>query len=359
MEFELIHRHFKTPFAALVDANRNTVLEGIGDDCAALELAPNHRLYVSTDTLVEGVHFFLDDAASVVGWKCLASNLSDLAACGASPLGFTLNLSLPSVDDAWLSGFSGGLLQLANQFNCPLVGGDTTSSGVNTVKTISVTVYGQAPASHKGFHRRGAQVGDEVWVSGTPGLAKLGLLLEFQRHGQLAAFCTPDELPQIQNLLQWLPLDFKQRALAALQKPMPRIGLGQALHGLGNACIDLSDGLSGDLAHISHASRLALVLSVPALRALWLQACPPLANAGAHQLEVLLDTLVSLSLQGGDDFELCFTACPNFHGAIELLQVSPTCIGTVEIGDGVWAINQLGRQPRRLLNQSYRHFTER
>ncbi|MEQ9108289.1 MAG: thiamine-phosphate kinase [Limnobacter sp.] len=355
MEFDLISRYFKEPFADLVQSRGESVLAGIGDDCAALKPTLNHTLYISTDTLVEGVHFFSDDSAHGVGWKSLACNLSDLAACGATPLGFTLNLSLPSVDENWLSGFSGGLLDLAAQENCPLVGGDTTSAGSNTAKTISITVFGQAPAGHNGFHRAHALAGDEVWVSGTPGLARLGLLLQYQRVGQLAACCKQSELMRVEQLLAALPDHLKQRALNALQQPVTRIRLGQQLHGLANACVDLSDGLGGDIGHIANSSGLMANLSVLEIQAMWLEYWPELARS-PDALE-LLGTLVSTTLQGGDDFELCWVAKPAHHNAIQSIEPRPRRIGTLQQGEGVW-LSREKAGPERWLEQSYNHFAE-
>lgn len=355
MEFDLISRYFKKPFADLVQSRGESVLAGIGDDCAAVKPALNHTLYISTDTLVEGVHFFSDDPAHLVGWKSLACNLSDLAACGATPLGFTLNLSLPMVDESWLSGFSAGLLDLAVRERCPLVGGDTTSAGSNPGKTITITVFGQASAGHGGFHRANALAGDDVWVSGAPGLARLGLLLQYQRLGQLAACCKQSELTGFEQLLAALPEKLNQRALNALQTPVAKIRLGQELHGLANACVDLSDGLGGDIGHIANSSGLMANLFVDEIKAMWLEQWPELANR--PDTDELLNMLASTTLQGGDDFELCWSAKPVHHNAIQSLQPQPRCIGTLQQGEGVWlAREQAG--PERWLEQSYNHFAE-
>lgn len=355
MEFDLISRYFKEPFADLIQSSGESVLAGIGDDCAAVKPALNHTLYISTDTLVEGVHFFSDDSAHGVGWKSLACNLSDLAACGATPLGFTLNLSLPKVDENWLSGFSSGLLDLAAQENCPLVGGDTTSAGCNTATTISITVFGQAPAGHNGFHRAHAMAGDDVWVSGTPGLARLGLLLQYQRVRQLAVCCKQSELTGVEQLLAALPDHLKQRALNALQKPVATIRLGQQLHGFANACVDLSDGLGGDIGHIANSSGLMANLSATEIQAMWLENWPELVHR--PDAAKLLNMLVSTTLQGGDDFELCWSAKPVHHNAIQSIKPRPRRIGTLQQGEGVWLTREQAG-PERWLEQSYNHFAE-
>lgn len=354
MEFDLIHRHFATPFSDLAQANDGTVIAGIGDDCAALRPAADHVLYVSTDTLVESVHFFQTDDPAVVGWKSLVSNLSDLAACGANPLGFTLNLSLPKLDEVWLAGFSSGLLEAASRYNCPLVGGDTTSAGTNVLKTISITVFGQATHTHTGFHRSLAQADDEIWVSGTPGLARLGLLLEYQRQGQLEKCCELSNLPRVEALLEAMPNDLQNSALQALQRPLPRLELGHGLHGIAHACLDLSDGLSGDLLHITKASKLRAVLSQRSLQALWLNKWPELTHHVDR--ETLLDTLVLTTLQGGDDFELCWTCKPGNRPPLVESGVVQSCVGQLKTGEGVWLQCHPDSVPTPLQSQSYIHF---
>ena len=355
MEFDLIDRYFKTPFAQLLAPNGNSVVAGIGDDCAALRPSPNHTLYVSTDTLVEGVHFFKDDDPYTVGWKSLACNLSDLSACGAAPLGFTLNLSLPAVDAQWLDSFSAGMLKLAVQENCPLVGGDTTSAGNNSSKTLSITVFGQAPATHKGFHRSHGQAGDDVWVSGTPGLARLGLLLAYEQRDLLNQCVEKSELARVRSLLKALPSQLKKSASSAFVRPCPRVALGIGLRGLANACIDLSDGLSGDLTHITKASGLSAHLLAEVLHELWLEKWPDLE--GLPQAAELFETLLWITLEGGDDFELCWTASSVNRDAIQSLSPSAHCIGSVESGKGVWLCKS-GFEKSLIAVSSYNHFPD-
>ena len=176
-EFDLIERFFKQK-AAPTPANQaqtatNSIVLGIGDDCALLQPAPGMQLAVSTDMLVEGRHFFADVDPLALGHKALAVNLSDLAAMGATPLAFTLALALPPAraqDAGWLDAFSDGLLALAGAHGCALVGGDTTAGPL----AICITVFGQVPAG-QALRRDGAQAGDELWVSGTLGDARLAL----------------------------------------------------------------------------------------------------------------------------------------------------------------------------------------
>ena len=355
VEFDLIDQYFNRPFRPLTQARRETVLSGIGDDCATLALLPGNRLYVSTDTLVQGVHFFSDHPAYDLGWKSLACNLSDLAASGASPLGFTLNLTLPGVSEKWLSGFSQGLLALAEQSHCPLVGGDTTSAGASGVLSISITVLGQAPASHHGFARHRASEGDDVWVSGLPGLARVGLLSEYvnrQMWSELGR--TPGEKQAVIRALAGLPSDLLIQAKSALHTPEPQLELSRSLIGHANACIDLSDGLSGDLGHISKASACQVQIDQCALDALWANRFPAL-GVGDQLEQSTLVFLRHASLVGGDDYQLCWTANPQSRGAVESLASGAARIGTVVSGQGVWLL-QPDSRPVPMRSMSYDHF---
>jgi thiamine-monophosphate kinase len=277
-EFELIRRHFMRarpgPAVAL----------GIGDDCALLTPSPGHQLAISSDMLVEGRHFFPDVDPAALGHKALAVNLSDLAAMGARPLGFTLALALPSADDRWLQAFADGLLALADAHGCPLVGGDTTRGPLN----ICITVFGEV-APGRALRRDAARAGDDLWLSGRTGEARLAL--ERLRGSDWALASRDDEALCRQRL----------------ERPMPRLALGTALSGLDGpaaAAIDLSDGLAGDLGHILAASGvgaeidLAAVPVAPALRSL----------PEAARLECLLN--------GGDDYELLFTAPQDARAAV-------------------------------------------
>lgn len=276
-EFELIRRHFQRA------AGGPSVALGIGDDCALLQPSPGHQLAISSDMLVEGRHFFPDVHPQALGHKALAVNLSDLAAMGARPLGFTLALALPHADDAWLSGFSDGLLALADAHACPLVGGDTTRGPLN----ICITVFGEVLPG-RALRRDAARPGDDLYLSGRTGEARLAL--ERQRGTPWASAGLPDD-------------GCRER----LERPTPRLALGRSLAGLEGrapAAIDLSDGLAGDLGHILRASgvgadiHLADLPIAPALRGL----------PEARRLECLL--------HGGDDYELLFTAPPSARSAI-------------------------------------------
>lgn len=316
-EFELISRYFirQAPAAP-------SVALGIGDDCALLVPAPGMQLAVSSDMLVEGRHFFPGTDPVLLGHKCLATNLSDLAAMGASPLGFTLALALPAVDETWLAGFSHGLFSLADQFHCPLVGGDTTRGPL----TISITIMGQVPAG-SALRRDGAQPGDDIWVSGTPGDARLGL----------ASY--RDELV--------LPDAFRHYARNRMDAPTPRIALGLALRGIARSAIDISDGLAGDLGHILTASGTGATLQATML---------PRSPALAAQADTLQ---YNFALSGGDDYELCFTAAPDQQEAILAAalasQTQVTRIGTIDATTGLRIVDAQGNLLAPALS-SFDHF---
>lgn len=274
-EFDLITRYFQRP------AKRSPL--GVGDDCALLAPAPGMQLAVSSDMLVEGRHFLSTVDAARLGHKALAVNLSDLAACGAKPLAFMLALALPGIDEPWLEGFSRGLFALADAHGCELVGGDTTRGPLN----ICITVFGEVPAG-AALLRSGARAGDDIWVSGTLGDARLAL--EVFR-GTLA-----------------LPADVFEQARLRMEQPTPRVALGQALRGTASAAVDVSDGLVGDLGHILASSRVGATLDADAATSVAAAA----ATAGLGR-----ETLRTCALSGGDDYELIFTAAPSAWAAVE------------------------------------------
>jgi thiamine-monophosphate kinase len=295
-EFDLIERFFKRP------ARRSPL--GVGDDCALLAPAPGMQLAVSCDMLVEGRHFFEGADPRQLGHKSLAVNLSDLAACGAEPLAFTLALALPEARDAWLAPFADGLFALADEYGCELVGGDTTRGPLN----ICITVFGQVPAG-QALLRSGAQPGDDVYVSGTLGDARLAL--EALR-GAIA-----------------LPADVLRSARTRLDRPSPRVSLGIALRGVASAAIDISDGLAGDLGHILAQSGAGARLETGALQRV--MAAPGHAVPDERRLEWVL--------AGGDDYELAFTAPVRQRdavaGAAQDAGVPVTRIGRIEAEPGL------------------------
>ena len=271
-EFELIERFFTRP-------TRRALL-GIGDDCALLAPGPGMAFAVSCDMLVEGRHFLSTVAPDRLGHKALAVNLSDLAACGARPVAFNLALALPQADEAWLDGFSRGLLALADRHCCELVGGDTTRGPL----AMCLTVFGEVPAG-AALLRSGARPGDEVHVSGRLGDARLAL-----------------EAFRGTVLLGAADFDSVRRAM---ELPEPRIDLGQALRGIATSAIDVSDGLAGDIGHILRRSGVGATLDLAAL---------PRSAALAGQPDGVQRTCL---LAGGDDYELVFTAPAARAGDVE------------------------------------------
>jgi thiamine-monophosphate kinase len=304
-EFDLIARYFTRP------VKRSPL--GVGDDCALLAPAAGMQLAVSSDMLVEGRHFLSTVSPERLGHKALAVNLSDLAACGAKPLAFTLALALPAVDEVWLEGFSRGLLALADAHGCELIGGDTTRGPLN----LCITVFGEVPAG-AALLRSGAKVGDDIWVSGTLGDARLAL--EVFR-GTLA-----------------LPAEAFELARGRMEQPTPRVALGQALRGIATAAIDISDGLVGDLGHILKASGVGAQIDADA-------AADLLAVGTTAPLS--LDVRRTCTLAGGDDYELAFTAPTSARDAVE--QAGRTTgtpvarIGRIESESGLRIVDAQGR----------------
>jgi thiamine-monophosphate kinase len=284
-EFELIERYFKRP------ARQAAV--GIGDDCAVWTTRPGHQLAFSADMLVEGRHFLSTVSPRSLGHKALAVNLSDLAACGATPRAFLLSLSLPRADEDWLSDFSQGLFALADAHGCELIGGDTTQGPLN----IAITVMGETPHG-QAILRGTAQTGDDIYVSGHLGDARLAL--EVFR-GHLSVPQAVFDLTRVR-----------------LETPTPRIALGTSLRGLATAMADVSDGLLGDLGHILKASGVGAQLNLPALSQLMLT---------RHAWDCPREWLLRCVLSGGDDYELVFTAPPALQQAVEAAALSSgTCI---------------------------------
>jgi thiamine-monophosphate kinase len=321
-EFDLIARYFTRPA-------RRAVL-GVGDDCALLQPAPGMQIAVSSDMLVEGRHFFADVSALSLGHKALAVNLSDLAACGATPMAFTLALALPDVDESWLQAFSRGLWALAETHGCELVGGDTTQGPLN----ICITVLGQVPRG-QALLRSGAQVGDDIYVSGTLGDARLAL-------------------EALQGKLS-LPPALMAAARARLELPTPRVALGQALRGVASAAIDISDGLAGDLGHILKASGVGAQLETEIAISLIAASDYWAVDAAVFSDENRLKYVLS----GGDDYELAFTAPVSARQAVDaaarLSQTAVTRLGRIEKEPGLRLMDAQGHSVPQTFS-SFDHF---
>jgi len=316
-EFDLIKHYFKRP-------SPGRAALGIGDDCALLAPTPGTQMAISSDMLVEGRHFFAGADARMLGHKCLAVNLSDLAAMGARPVAFTLALALPAADRAWLAPFSEGLFALADQFGCELIGGDTTKGPLN----ICITIFGEIAPGHA-LRRDGARVGDDVWISGTLGDARLALAHYWNEHA--------------------LSADALALAAPRMHTPSPRVALGMALAGapIAHAAIDISDGLAGDIGHILAASNVGATLNADAL---------PAGAVLATQDSALRRRF---SAAGGDDYELCFTAAPAQRAAVLAAALTAGTavarVGTIEAAPGLRWVDAHGA-PLSLALSGFDHF---
>lgn len=300
-EFDLIAKYFDW------DAD-------IGDDCAIINPTPDTQLVTSVDTLIQGVHFPHNTTAGDIAYKALAVNLSDLAAMGATPKYFTLALTLPELDEAWLREFSTSLKALARTHNIDLIGGDTTKGALS----ITINVMGEVPAG-KALLRSSAQTGDLIFVSGTLGAAALAWQ-------QIEQGDTPSDF-----------------CLGRFNRPTARIALGQQLIGIANACIDISDGLEQDLSHILKCSNVGASINLADI---------PVSDEVRTYAVQTQDWC--LALAGGDDYELCFSV-PKTHidgvkSIAESLSVTLTQIGVISSKQGL-DIKGLKRDC-----QSYQHF---
>jgi thiamine-monophosphate kinase len=330
-EFELIARYFKRPERALGAG----VALGVGDDCALLRPSPGMQLAVSSDMLVSGRHFFADADPCKLGHKALAVNLSDLAACGAQPLGFTLALALPDADADWLAAFSQGLFALADLHGCTLVGGDTTRGPLN----ICITVFGEVPPG-QALLRSGAQAGDDIYVSGTLGDAALALLA-------------------LQGKVD-LPPDLLAQTRQRLEAPTPRVALGMALRGIATAAADVSDGLLGDLGHILQQSGKGAVIDTDAAIQLIATKARHTGADDQFYLKISRQTLLQCVLAGGDDYELVFTAAPAQRTAVlhaaDAAGAPVTRIGSITADAGLTLLDANGMALPSAAFSSFDHF---
>lgn len=285
-EFELIDKYFNKKIKS------PTILIGIGDDCAVLKPPAGVNLAVTTDTLVSGVHFFSDCDPRKLGHKCLAVNLSDLAAMGAEPAWITLSLTIPSADELWLDQFCRGFFELAHRYEAELVGGDLTHG------PLSVTVQAIGFVSETEVLRRSAaKVGDAIFVSGNLGDAGAALALL-----QAKKFVPPELLNR-------------------LECPEARVELGLSLRQVANAAIDISDGFLADLKHILDASHVGASVYIDKL---------PLSSALKQTMSD--EVARELALTSGDDYELCFTVSQEKQAQYSTLlaEYGCVCVGYIE-----------------------------
>lgn len=311
-EFALIDRYFKR-----LPRNPGQTALGVGDDAALIRPGPGMELAISTDMLVAGTHFLPNTDAEDLGWKTLAVNVSDMAAMGALPRWAVLAVALPAATESWIEKFARGFFACADEFGIDVIGGDTTKGPRN----FCVTIFGEVPAG-QALLRSGARPGDEIWVSGSPGRAALGLA---HLQGR-----TVLEQPQLAD------------CLAALQRPQPRVALGLALRGLASAAIDVSDGLLADLGHILDASRVGARLQI---------AVPP---APTFPREAYLS--------GGDDYELVFTTPAAQHAAIaalgDTLQLALTHIGSITASESAAIdLRDMEGRPIEVAERGFDHFS--
>ncbi len=317
-EFEIINKYF----ARQVSGSKNIIL-GIGDDAAVLSTSTDKQLVVSIDTLISGVHFPAQTSAADIAWKALAVNLSDLAAMGAEPAWFTLALSLPEVDHEWLAAFSKSLADISSAYCIPLVGGDTTRGALSI--TIQVAGHVQPGGA---LLRSGARAGDQIFVTGNIGDAALGLYALQQQF---------ERTEEVVYLLE------------RLNRPQPRIDLGQRLSDVASACIDISDGLFADLAHILKASDVGACLQQDHI---------PLSSAAERFLSDKPNLLASI-YNRGDDYELCFCVPAEKCTQIKAIEKQSGCrlthIGEIVEGNELQVFDA-GNKLLDLGNDNYDHF---
>jgi thiamine-monophosphate kinase len=315
-EFELIERFFTGRGAVRDDARLS-----VGDDAAIVTPHVGAELVLALDTIVADVHFPADTGARFIGHRALAVNLSDLAAMGAEPAWALLGLTLPAADESWTAGFASGFDELARRFGVALVGGDTTRGPL----AATVTVGGWVPPG-AALLRSGARPGDELWISGTPGDAGAGLAILQSR---LAAGGAA-----------------REELLRRFLLPEPRVNLGLALRGIASACIDISDGLAGDLAKLCRASGVGARLDCPCL-----PRSPQLLEVAGEEASM------RFALSAGDDYELLFTAPAAARRRIEELAVTTpvSLIGEITTGPG---IHLQGAGPERDLVHGFDHFAD-
>ncbi|MBR0566442.1 thiamine-phosphate kinase [Azoarcus sp. L1K30] len=315
-EFELIRRYFSR-------ATSHTDLAG-GDDAALMHTRPGMQLAVSTDLLVAGTHFFGDTDPHGLGWKTLAVNLSDLAAMGAEPRWAFLGLTLPTVDEGWLSSFADGLFACASRYGVDIAGGDTTRGPL----ALSITILGEVPTG-LAITRCGGRAGDDIWISGQPGRAALGLA---SLQGKVSLSTTA-----------------QAECVGALQRPVPRIELGLELRTLASAMLDVSDGLLGDLGHIVECSGCGAIVDVSHLP------LQPLLDLGVSEASARRSVLA-----GGDDYELLFCAPPRHRAALRQLAqdsgVALTRIGELHERDADLMLREADGRLLAPLFSGYDHF---
>ncbi|GAA6170889.1 thiamine-phosphate kinase [Colwellia sp. KU-HH00111] len=319
-EFEIIKQFFTQQAV-----RRKDVLLGIGDDCAVVSSTEKQDVVITTDTLVAGVHFPLGTSAKAIGHKAVAVNLSDIAAMGAEPSWISLAITIPEVNDTWLSEFCSGVFELCEYYNVQLVGGDTTQGPLS----VTITAQGLTPEG-KYLSRSGAKAGDWIYVTGDLGDAALAL----QHHNE--PFLTDaDVIEQVQQKLDY---------------PKPRVLMGQSLREYASSAIDISDGLLADLGHICQASNVGANIVLDAI---------PMSEAMNNSQ--LFDDAILLALNGGDDYELLFTVSEDNKVAMETALshagAAVTCIGQMNATRTI--STTLNNKPVSINGSGFEHFSSK
>lgn len=317
-EFDIINTYFSH-----IGDSSDWLITGVGDDAAVIATNPEQQLLIAIDTLNAGVHFPDTTPADEIGYKALAVNVSDIAAMGGQPIWFTLSLSLPEVNHEWLRGFAAGLSAMASEYNLTLIGGDTTRGPLSA----TIQIAGIVPKG-KALCRSGANIGDDIYVTGTLGDAAAGLNL-LQQH--LSSYSS------------------NQKALInRLHHPVPRVGVGLALRDVAGACIDVSDGLAADLGHILVASKVGAEINPQSI---------PLSEGMQHS-GLAIDSQYELALHGGDDYELCFTAAETSKAEIKAISQQTgcriTCIGKIIEETGLFSAEK--QQRKAITKTGFDHF---
>ncbi|WNJ98573.1 thiamine-phosphate kinase [Thalassospiraceae bacterium LMO-JJ14] len=321
-EFDIIHRFF----APLTRGNANAL--GLTDDAARLPPRAGFEHIITTDAIVAGVHFLEDETPANVAARLCASNLSDLAAMGAAPVGFTLAAAwTKGTEESYIEAFAAGIGEWVDEYDFPLLGGDTVSTPGPMM--FSLTAIGEVEAG-RALKRSGARPGDTVYVSGTIGDGGLGLLAA-------------------KGELQGLGKEHNAFLSGRFRRPTPRISLGRSLTGVASACIDISDGLVQDLGHICQTSGVSMRIEASAV---------PLSDAALAALQTD-SNLLDLILSGGDDYELAFTTDKTPHHAdTELTAIGVVTADVESKGmDGVSLIDTDGN-PLDVARGGYNHFAE-
>jgi thiamine-monophosphate kinase len=318
-EFSIIEE-----FCQGIGPNHPETKLGVGDDAAVVDVPKGMELAISVDTMVSGVHFFPDVDPAKLAHKILAVNLSDMAAMGATPKWATMALSIPEFDNFWLKTFTDSLKRVANRFDVQIIGGDTTQGPLN----LSITIMGLLPQS-KRLCRSGAQPSDDVYVSHTLGDAALGLAV---LNGEVK-----------------LGMAEQTHVLEALETPEPRVKLGGALLSVASACLDVSDGLIGDLNHIAQQSKVSIDIDSNLV---------PLSDVYRSYLKT--GGKLDLALSGGDDYELVFTAGPEYRETIEDIAIkfgiALTKVGKV-VERSLESVKVSNNGTRYTVTDGYQHFS--